>query len=211
MSYLEGNPIDSLSAAPEKERNTAATALLDLALREVFDWGLVQTDPNFANYLYQPDTGRIQLLDFGATRRYAADKQAGLLNLLHALLEGDDSDVSRCAAKVGYLDAEDPAGYRVLVIALLRTATEPAQTSGDYSFASADLAQRMSESVLAIRLREKYARIPPPEILFLHRKLGGLYLLLSRLRARIPVNRLVSAYLPPARETLPVKTERLAG
>jgi hypothetical protein len=35
--------------------------------------------------------------------------------------------------------------------------------------------------------------MPPVEVLFLHRKLGGLYLLLNRLRVRAPVRELVRA------------------
>ena len=35
------------------------------------------------------------------------------------------------------------------------------------------------------------AEMPPPEILFLHRKIGGLYLLLSRLRARVDLDALI--------------------
>jgi hypothetical protein len=42
---------------------------------------------------------------------------------------------------------------------------------------------------------EKYARLPPVDILFLHRKLGGLYLLLSRLRAQLPVRALLETHL----------------
>ena len=54
----------------------------------------------------------------------------------------------------------------------------------------------MRDIVAEMRLRQRFARVPPPEILFLHRKLGGLYLLLSRLRARIPVAALISPLLP---------------
>lgn len=210
MSFLDGQPIENLAQAQKADRNTAASALLELALRELFDWGLVQTDPNFANYLYQPDTGRIQLLDFGATRVYAADKQAAIRDLLCALLEGNDEDVDRCAAVVGYVDELDPSSYRERIIELLRTATEPARSADDYAFANSDLARRMSEIVLQMRLREKFARIPPPEILFLHRKLGGLYLLLSRLQARLPVRQIIMPYLTATGDPLPQETVRLA-
>jgi predicted unusual protein kinase regulating ubiquinone biosynthesis (AarF/ABC1/UbiB family) len=196
MRFLDGSPIESLVDAPSSQRNAAASALLELAIREVFDWGLVQTDPNFANYLFAAESGTIQLLDFGATRDYAETAQAGLGALLRACIEGSDVDIQAAAADVGYLQPADPAAYRDSVVALLRSATEPARVQGDYDFARSDLAARMRDIVTEMRLRERFARVPPPEILFLHRKLGGLYLLLSRLRVRVPVAALISPLLP---------------
>jgi predicted unusual protein kinase regulating ubiquinone biosynthesis (AarF/ABC1/UbiB family) len=200
MRFLDGSPIESLADAPSAQRNAAATALLELAMREVFDWGLVQTDPNFANYLFAAESGRIQLLDFGATRDYPAHTQTALRRLLQACVDGSDGDIEAAAADVGYLGPADPAGYRRIVITLLRTATEPARASGDFDFARSDLARRMKDIVMEMRLNEKFARVPPPEILFLHRKLGGLYLLLSRLRARIPVAAVISPAVPTSPE-----------
>ena len=80
MSYLDGAPIESLGALEAAERDSAASALLELAFREVFDWGLVQTDPNFANYRYHRDTGRLQLLDFGAARDYPSTRRAAVFS-----------------------------------------------------------------------------------------------------------------------------------
>ncbi|MGB5669326.1 MAG: hypothetical protein WBM71_02125 [Sedimenticolaceae bacterium] len=51
-----------------------------------------------------------------------------------------------------------------------------------------------------MRLSEKFARVPPPEISFLHRKLGGLYLLLRHLRARVPVAAVISPGLSSSSE-----------
>ena len=61
MTFMDGQPIDTLATRSAAERDAAAAAILELALREVFDWGLVQTDPNFANYLYQTGSGRIHI------------------------------------------------------------------------------------------------------------------------------------------------------
>ena len=52
----------------EGQRNAVLPALLDLVLRELFVFGLMQTDPNFANCRWQANSGRIVLLEFGATR-----------------------------------------------------------------------------------------------------------------------------------------------
>ena len=195
MQFLQGQAIESLAEAAPAERNAAAVALVELALREVFEWGLVQTDPNFANYLYDADRKRVQLLDFGATRDYSPQLQQGLRDLLWACLEGSDADVAQCAAEVGYTHPSDPPGYRNSVNTLLRTATEPARSDRDYAFAQSELASRMKNLVVEMRMRDRHARMPPPEVLFLHRKLGGLYLLLNRLRATVPVRELVERVL----------------
>lgn len=193
MTYLNGRPIDTLADSSAITRDTVAAALTELAMREVFEWGLVQTDPNFANYLYEPDSRRIQLLDFGATKSYPASKRAALLSLLTACLDGDETDISRYATQVGYLSEGDSPDYGKFVLKLLLTATEPCRERTCYTFGRSDLAQRMSDTLIEMRFRRQYGRMPPPDILFLHRKLGGLYLLLTRLRASVPVRKLIPA------------------
>ena len=74
MAYLDGQPIESVADAPAALRNQVAGTLLELAMREVFEWGLVQTDPNFANYRYDAQTGSVGLLDFGAVREPVLDQ-----------------------------------------------------------------------------------------------------------------------------------------
>ena len=195
MQFLDGHPIERLAERPSALRNSVAASLTELALREVFDWGLVQTDPNFANYLYAPGSDQIQLLDFGATREYPPASRAALCRLLAACSDGSDSDLADAAAGVGYLTDGDPAGYRGSVVSLLRTATEPLRAAQPFAFGGSDMARRMSDAVLEMRLRDRFGRLPPTEVLYLHRKLGGLYLLLTRLRAVVDVRVLAAPYL----------------
>jgi predicted unusual protein kinase regulating ubiquinone biosynthesis (AarF/ABC1/UbiB family) len=203
MDYLDGQPIETLADQPVGLRESAAAALTELALREVFDWGLVQTDPNFANYLYEPLSGRIQLLDFGATREYPPARRDALRGLLAACLDGDEAALVDAATQVGYLAGGDTPAYRDSIVRLLHTATEPARSLTPFVFASSDLAQRMGDILLEMRVRDRFGRLPPPDVLFLHRKLGGLYLLLSRLGARVAVRPLIEPFAgqsdaPPA-------------
>ena len=198
MSYMEGHPIEHLDDLGGRERNRVAAALLELAMREVLEWGVVQTDPNFANYLYEPRSGRIQLLDFGATRSYPPERREALRRLLRATSLDDAETIVECAIEVGYLDREDGRDYRAFVIDLLRMVTEPLKSNGDYEFGDGELARKMSERLVDMRLRSRIGRLPPPDILFLHRKLGGLYLLLTRLGARVPVRSVVEPFLARA-------------
>jgi predicted unusual protein kinase regulating ubiquinone biosynthesis (AarF/ABC1/UbiB family) len=187
MTYLPGVPIDSLDRAPAELRNRVAALLVELALTEVLQWGLVQTDANFANFRYDDATGRIGLLDFGAMRDYSEPEVLALRTLLSAACLGDTARVAAAACDVGYITAGDPQAYRTVINELVTMAAEPARFDGAYDFGTSDLAQRMTEKVLALRVEQRFARLPPPAILFLHRKIAGTYLLCARLKARVEI------------------------
>jgi predicted unusual protein kinase regulating ubiquinone biosynthesis (AarF/ABC1/UbiB family) len=121
MDLLEGVPIESLATAPRALRDRTATRLLDLALREFFDWGLVQTDPNFANFRYRAEGDEIVLLDFGAVRRYETERTTALRALLSATLAGDDRAMQEAAVAVGYLGVDDSSPMRDGVLDLIKT------------------------------------------------------------------------------------------
>ena len=50
----------------------------------------------------------------------------------------------------------------------------------------------MRDRLVDMRLHNNFWRMPPTGVLFLHRKLGGLYMLLTRLRATVAVRDLTS-------------------
>jgi predicted unusual protein kinase regulating ubiquinone biosynthesis (AarF/ABC1/UbiB family) len=196
MSFLEGEPIENLSNHSNMElRNRVASTLLELSMRELFEWGLVQTDPNFANYRYNEQTGRIQLFDFGATRVFSIERRQAFQALISAAINGDETDILNTAEKVGYLKSSDPEIYQQGIVELVGSACEPISYFGSYDFGQSDLASRMATTTMNLRVKEKFGRLPPPDVLFLHRKIAGLYLLLNRLRAVIPVRQIVAPFI----------------
>ena len=50
MTYVDSAPLDTLVDAPQALRDRVAGALIDLVLRELFQFAAMQTDPNLANY-----------------------------------------------------------------------------------------------------------------------------------------------------------------
>jgi predicted unusual protein kinase regulating ubiquinone biosynthesis (AarF/ABC1/UbiB family) len=184
MTFIEGHALENCFECSREERHSIAVSILELCLKEVFEWGVVQTDPNFANYRYDFDSRKIGLLDFGATREYDIKQQLQLRDLLRAAVDGSDEDLSRSAYQVGYLKGDESLSYERQMLSLLRMVTEPFNVS-KYDFGQSDLANRMSESFMQMRLKDQSGHLPPTELLFLHRKLGGLYLLLSQLRASL--------------------------
>ena len=195
MEFVSGEPIDALARNAVGLRNAVATRLVELFLKEVFEWGLVQTDPNFSNYLYLPDSGDVGLLDFGATRRYPQDTIKLYRRLLAAAIRGERDALMASAEAVGYVGQGDPELYRSAVSVLVKAGAEPARAMGGYDFGRSSLARRMSEQVVSLRVENRMWRMPPSEVLFLHRKLAGIYLLCTRLSASVDVRRLVEPYV----------------
>ena len=103
MSFVEGRPIETLAAAPQAERDRAMTLLIGLLFRELFEFRLMQTDPNFADYRYALKSGQVILLDFGATRSFADAFVDRYRRLLAAGLEGDHAGVRCAALEIGIL------------------------------------------------------------------------------------------------------------
>ena len=68
----------------QAERDAAGRLLERLMLRELFEFRFMQTDPNFANYLYDRATRRIVLLDFGAVSGFPADSHRLIVSIVIA-------------------------------------------------------------------------------------------------------------------------------
>lgn len=67
----------------------------------------MQTDPNWANFLYDGRNDKLQLIDFGASREYSKDFMDGWYRLLKAALEGDREVMRIESQKLGYLTGEE--------------------------------------------------------------------------------------------------------
>ncbi len=192
MNYCAGIPVDQLAQHAGSVRNWVTEQLLILLFRELFDFGLVQTDPNFANFLYDASEKQIVLLDFGATREYKDAVVDGYRHLLAASLTLDETEMLAAAKAIGYFDQSVTEAQRATVMELFAIATEPLRHEGVYDFSRSDLATRIREKGLQLSFEQEYWHSPPVDALFLHRKLAGLYLLATRLRAKVDLRPLRS-------------------
>lgn len=193
MSFIESEPIDWLIGRPQAERNSVAERLIRLTLQEVFTFGVIQTDPNFANFRYQPASGRLVLLDFGATRSIPVELTAKLRELLAASLARDKARQRRAMLDIGYFE---PQQLRLgqLAIELLSMGMDEVMAGPLFDFAAADLPRRARDRALAVGFSADLWSMPPIDTLFVHRKIGGMYLLASRLGAKIDMRALLEEF-----------------
>ena len=187
LSFEQGLTLDAfLATGPSQEaRNRVAAQVLDLYFREFFDWGLVQTDANFANFLFRPGQGELVLLDFGATREYPAEFREKYRALLTASLRFDRKAALSAAEALGLILPEEPDSAREALHGLLETVLRVFQPGEQ----PVDFRDPRIVKDSSARLRAYYEALtcspPPAQLLFLHRKLGGVYTLGRALGARL--------------------------
>jgi predicted unusual protein kinase regulating ubiquinone biosynthesis (AarF/ABC1/UbiB family) len=198
MDFVIGQPLEALASeeTPQARRDAMGRVLMRLLFRELFEFRFMQTDPNFANYLYDPVENQIVLLDFGSVRRFESRFVSRFLRLCKAIIANDRDAVRRLATEIGYFQRDDPDGLVKQGVELIMLVCEPLRHRGVYDFAQSKLPQRAREAGFDLLLKNEDLRAPPPETLFLHRKLAGSFLIMARIGARVNVHNLVSAFLP---------------
>ncbi len=200
MDFVDGEPLDELArpGVAQSVRNEIGTLLERLAFRELFEFRTMQTDPNFANYLWQPDSGRIALLDFGSTTDFDDDFVAAYTRITQAAMAGDREAVAKHATEIGYLDTGDSAPRIEATVDVILMVCEPLRHRGRYDFAASDLPSRARALGFDIGIRQGLLRVPPAQTMFLHRKLIGSFFLLAHIGARVDVRSLILPLLKRA-------------
>ncbi len=195
MTWVEGCPIESLVNEPQALRNHVAAMLFDLALKEMFEFQVLQSDPNFANYRFNHDEQKIVLLDFGATRKLPMEMVEAYRSLMQSGIEKNRENMFQAATHIGYFSNEMSQQQINSVMELFEMACEPLRYRGLYDFAASSLPRRMHDVGMTLAMDRDYWHTPPIDALFLHRKLAGTYLLAARLKAQVDVAALSKEYL----------------
>ncbi|MEO1119730.1 MAG: AarF/ABC1/UbiB kinase family protein [Pseudomonadota bacterium] len=195
MSFTPGKAIETLQSAPQKTRDHVVTLLVQLMLRELFEFRLMQTDPNFANYRFDEASDRVVLLDFGAAREIPQHISNQYRELLRIGMSGDTEALRAAAIDIGFFAADTKPRHQAQVMAMFEMAMEPLRQEGPFDFATTDVTARLRDAGLEMSRERDFWHIPPPDTLFIQRKIGGIFLLAARLRARLDMRPMLQRYL----------------
>lgn len=214
MTFERGVPINSpvMLSLPQERRNKLGEASLDIAVREIFEWGEMQTDPNFGNYLVRLGNGeeiqdKIVLLDFGAIRQFDDNLLSVARNLLKAGYDHDAEKMVNSMTGYDFFNAM-PTNIKPDMAKVFLLATEAFSThenNPDLSKDTMDDQQRYDwkKSQLHSRVMQRasksmtsrYFSVPPKEFMFISRKFIGAYTFMTVIEAKTNVRKMIQPFI----------------
>lgn len=165
------------------ERQKLAHQLINLYLDELFVLGLVQTDPNPGNFLMTADN-RMALLDFGAVKEYDRAFIEGYRKILIYSFNLDHKNLMLESERLGFIDPRENEEVRGLYIKMMDTLSAPFRQTTPFDFADKKYYEDTKNISWTLTRKCKYSP-PPKDLLFLHRKLAGMFILVRKLEAKL--------------------------
>ena len=214
MTFERGVPINSpvMLSLPQTRRNLLGEASLEFAVREIFEWGEMQTDPNFGNYLVrlgdgeqQPD--QIVLLDFGAIRQFDQHLLKVARNLIHAGYQHDPQSMVNAMTGYEFFDSI-PQSIKPDMAKVFLLATEafscpannkelPAGVMDEqyrYDWKKSQLHSRVMQQA-SKSMASRYFSVPPKEFMFISRKFIGAYTFMTVIDAKTNVRDMIKTFI----------------
>ncbi|CAB1212211.1 ABC1 kinase family protein [Acinetobacter bouvetii] len=213
MTFERGVPINSpvMLSLPQERRNQLGEASLEIAVREIFEWGEMQTDPNFGNYLVRLGNGaetqdKIVLLDFGAIRQFDERLLKVARNLIHAGYDHNLDEMVTAMTGYEFFDSI-PQSIKPDMAKVFLLATEAFSTllnnpdlpegimiEQRYDWKKSQLHSRVMQRA-SKSMASRYFSVPPKEFMFISRKFIGAYTFMTVIDAKTNVRKMVAHFL----------------
>jgi predicted unusual protein kinase regulating ubiquinone biosynthesis (AarF/ABC1/UbiB family) len=170
MRALDGYPLNDILApgVDQELKDWVAVKYFQILWRQVFEFGVLHTDPHPGNYLVTHHP-HLCMLDLGSVRKFDEPIRRAYLDLAAAVLADDGPAMSDAFVRLGFLDPDDDPAPMIRVMHIV---FEPVLTDADYDprqYHSVDRAMEVAQIGFEHRMFKS-----PGHRVFLLRALVGL-------------------------------------
>lgn len=210
LTYEPGDALNDLDARgySQAERDRCGTNLWAIVDSQCFDFGRIHADPNPANYAFRRD-GRVVLYDFGCVKTLGPEVMRNYGQLVQAGLSRDFVAAEDVLQRMGVRKAGTPAPVDVYESVVDWLAT-PFMNAPDYDFGASTLERDALREIMPLMLRHIGHFRAASELVFFNRTIAGIYAVLRKMRARVPIQRMLDQRVPGTAQLLRVPLDHPA-
>lgn len=110
--YLTGIKLKDLedsnnsSDYPQSLKDEVGRRIMLLTFKELFEMGIMQSDPNPSNFTYNWQNDQLNLFDFGATHIYRPEFLQNYYRIIEGSVKGDREQIWEASIKTGFVTGE---------------------------------------------------------------------------------------------------------
>ena len=213
MEYLEGYAVNhsTVSQLPLYQRNEISMAMLDLFFKEIYNWGIIQSDPNFGNYRIIVDEGKVTLglLDFGSMIETPPGFTKSWSRTITGVRQNDRPSLISGLIGMGFLDKDSSKAaqdsFADFCYQIMEPLIEPQMIPkarlnerGQYRWSKSNLVHRVGKQAAKSTAHQDFA-LPSQQFAYVARKLTGVFTFISALNAEFNGSEVLDQYIdqPP--------------